>query len=343
MLDAERVQELAQRCLSQQPTIILGSGASVPHGIPGMWPLGQHLAASTLPPTCGAPEDSDCWSAFLDRIGHKDLESALTEVQVTAPVLSHIIETTWRFLNSADIAVFHQMLRDRRCLPLTRLFEHLLRSTAQEIHVITPNYDRLAEYAAEAAGFTAYTGFGLGLFSAYVGSPPPRVRVGVRSLRTVNVWKVHGSFGWFADSQGAILSLPPMQSLPADMTPAIVTPGIEKFRRTHDEPFRSAMHSADDAVRAANGFLCVGFGFNDPHLQPLLTERCSKPGVSIVLLTKEISPTAHELFRSGRCLRYLALEECAGGVRAFSNEAPNGVELPGEQFWQLDRFLTIAT
>ena len=342
-MEFERVLELGQGCLQRTPTIILGSGASVPYGIPGMWPLGQHLRGSNLPSTCNAPEDVDTWRAFLDTVQREDLESALTHVHVTGQVLAHIVNTTWRYLNRADLQVFFRVVSDRRCMALTRLFEYLFNSTHQEIDVVTPNYDRIAEYAAEAAGYMAYTGFGFQCVAARATNPHPKVFAGGRQLRTVNVWKVHGSFGWFADNLGRLVSLPPLTDIPEELTPVIVTPGIEKYRRTHDEPFRSVMQRADDAVRQARAFICVGFGFNDPHLQPLITERCGSPDVPLVLITKQVSETAHSILKSGRYLRYLAIEECQGGSRIYANEFPDGVELIGPSLWSLDEFLNSMT
>lgn len=343
MKPRDQMQSLIQDCLKKLPVIVLGSGASVPHGIPGMWPLGQHLSTSTLPSDCAGQADIEGWSEFLKKISIQDLESALTGVTVTEPVLRHIIKTTWNFLNAADFQVFEKVLAERNSLPLTQLFQYLFRSTAQELHVVTPNYDRIAEYAAEAAGFCAYAGFNFGIFGDRASNPPPRISVGKRQIRTVNVWKVHGSFGWFTDDRGGILSLPPLQSIPAGLTPVIVTPGTEKYRRTHEEPFRSSMHNADDAMQKANSFLCIGYGFNDPHLQHLLVQRCSAPDVPLVLITKTVSDTAREFLKSGKCVRYAALEESSGGVRLFSNELPDGIEIPGDPFWQLQHFLTLVT
>ena len=62
-------------------------------------------------------------------------------------------------------------------------------------------------------------------------------------------------------------------------------------------------------VARASAFLCIGYGFNDDHLQPLMMERCTRPEVPLVLITKEISLTAHRFLKSGRCSRYVALEE----------------------------------
>jgi hypothetical protein len=331
---------LAQDCITSAPVILLGSGASNAHGIPGMWPLGEHLKASTLPVGLGKA-DTESWDAFCELLKSKDLETALTDVALTAPMTKHVVATTWDFLNPCDLKVFDQLVSNRRHLPLTRLFEHLFRSTVTDIQVVTPNYDRLAEYAAEAGGFTAYTGFTFAALAARSANPAPRVMYGKSLARTVSIWKVHGSFGWFADADGVVVGLPPMQTRPLAMEPVIITPGIEKYRRTHDEPFRSTMTHADDAMRSANAYFCAGYGFNDQHLQSLLVERCHTKGVPLVLITKTISEKAHEFFQSGKCPRYMALEESGDATRLFCNEAPAGVEIPNSGYWQLAEFLNL--
>lgn len=338
----EAMQSHVQDCVGKLPVIVLGSGASAAHGIPGMGPLGKHLAESILPDACQAEPHLKGWMDFLDKVQKLDLESALTGVNVTPEVLDHIVQTTWKFLNAADFRIFEQVLADRQLLPLSQLFQHLLRSTAMELQVVTPNYDRLAEYAAEAAGYCSYTGFSFGMFGARA-LDVPRIYTARRPARTVNVWKVHGSLGWFSGADGSIVALPPLCTVPTGFTPVIVTPGTEKYRRTHEEPFRSAMHSADDAVARANAFLCIGYGFNDDHLQPLMMERCTRPEVPLILITKEISLTAHRFLKSGRCSRYVALEESPNGTRMFSHEVPDGTELVGESFWRLDQFLPLVT
>lgn len=342
MKEWESMQLLLQDCIGKLPVIVLGSGASAAHGIPGMDPLGKHLAASTLPASCDTGPHVEGWREFLGKVQKMDLESALTGVNVTPEVVKHIVHTTWNLINAADLRIFEQVVGNRRLLPLAQLFQHLLRSTATDVQVVTPNYDRIAEYAAEAAGYCSYTGFTFGTFGVRA-VDVPRVWVGKRQARTVNVWKVHGSLGWFSGEDGSIVALPPMVDVPIGFTPVIVTPGTEKYRRTHEEPFRSAMHSADDVVARANAFLCIGYGFNDDHLQPLMLERCTRPEVPLVLITKAISETAHNFLKSGRCTRYVALEESPNGTRMFSHEVPDGVELAGQSYWRLDQFLPLVT
>ncbi|WP_137928554.1 SIR2 family protein [Cupriavidus sp. 2SB] len=334
------VLSLAQECVRNAPVIVLGSGASAAHGIPGMKPLGDTLVASS-PPGTGHDRDFTSWGAFCEKLKETDLESALTEVHLTEAMTTHVVTTTWKYLNPFDVKVFDQVIANRRMLPLSRLFSHLFDSTHSTIHVVTPNYDRIAEYAAEAAGFAAYTGFTYGSIGQRA-DKAPRMMQGKAEIRTVSVWKVHGSFGWFVDKDGLVTALPPRLSLPAEMQPVIITPGIEKFRLTHDEPFRSIMASSDSALRTADAFLCVGFGFNDTHLQSLLLERCHVQGVPLVLITMEISTKAKSLFAGGKFARFMALENCAEGTRLYCNEAPDGVVLEGVKLWQLSQFLNLV-
>ncbi|MFC5710579.1 MULTISPECIES: SIR2 family protein [Acinetobacter] len=333
---------LVQEYMSKNPVIVLGSGASVPHGIPGMGLLGEHLQNSILPLSCEDDKHKECWQEFLERLKIEDLESALTNISATDEVTDHIVSTTWAFLNSEDLNIYHQVIRDRRFLPLSRLFRYMFGSVNREIHVVTPNYDRLAEYAAEAAGYATYTGFSFGYLGERTVTIPPKITLNGRPHRTVNVWKVHGSFGWFRDPAGVVVSLPPMLEPPSGLLPVIVTPGIEKYRITHDEPFRSAMHNADAATQNASAFLCIGYGFNDRHLQSRLIERCQRDDVPLILITKEISSTAHAFFKSGKCRKYIAIEEATQGIKIYSNKYPNGNEIKNVlAYWQLENFLKL--
>lgn len=335
------VQNAAQECIRHNPLILLGSGASAAHGIPGMWQLGEYLRKTQLPSDLN-PGDATGWDQFLSTLSTTDLESALTQVTLSQRMTSHVVTSTWDYLNGPDLTVFEQVCVNRNHLALTKLFQHLFQSTHREIHVITPNYDRLAEYAAEAAGFAAFTGFTFGVIGIRAPNPGPKICYGKIQARTVNVWKVHGSFGWFCDDKGAILSLPPSRVRPTGFQPIIITPGVEKYRRTHEEPFRTAMQRADDAIRAANSFLCIGYGFNDSHIQTLIIERCQAQSVPLVLITKEISKPALQFLKEGGCLRYLALEESGTGTRVYCSELPDGTLIENCSIWQLAGFLNLV-
>lgn len=338
---AETAHELAQECVARSPVLILGSGASAAYGIPGMPGLQDHLKEIARPDSWSGDEKS-LWQKFLAQLEATDLETALTEVHLTNPLTRHVVEATWDFLVPYDRAVFIKAIEDRNLFPLTRLYKHLFQSTSSDIHVVTPNYDRIAEYAADVGGMCHFTGFSYGHLRHRTVDPVPRIYYGKSPARLINIWKVHGSFDWFRDRDGIVVSLPISESRPPALEPVIVTPGIEKYRITHGEPFLSVKTGADSALQSAGAYLCIGYGFNDSHVQTKLVERCRFDSVPLVVLTKSLSKAALEFLRSGKCRCYLALEEAGAGARMYSPDFPDGVEIKEKPFWRLDQFLTMV-
>jgi len=333
--------DLAQECISKVPVIILGSGASAAYGIPGMPQLRDHLL-SVACPSDAKQEDVARWSEFQNKLSSTDLESALEDVRLPESLTQYVVELTWDYLAPFDYQVFEKAIIDPDLFPLTKLFQHLFNSTRQEVHLVTPNYDRIAEYAADAGNLAHYTGFHYGHIRSRVYSGRIRLHVGNTTARTVNIWKVHGSFDWFRDKNDIVVGLPVSITRPANLIPVIVTPGIEKYKRTHDEPFHSIKSEADRSLHNADAYLCIGYGFNDTHLQTTLVERCRVKNVPLVLLTKSISATAKAFLDSDKCLKYLAIEESPSGSRIYSKDFPRGEEIAGKSIWQLSEFLKLV-
>lgn len=330
--------EFAQNAISSVPVIILGSGASAAHGVPGMGALAAHLIAA-VPPVAWTPEESEEWSRFLAQLaGGADLESALQAVRPTERQTQFIATATRSFLLPADLLALESVLADRRALPLSRLYKHLFDSTHNNIHVVTPNYDRLAEYAADAADVSTFTGFNFGYLQSRARHANTRVVINRREAPTVSVWKVHGSLDWFQDAANQIVGLRSSLDAPANYSPLMITPGIDKYRLTHGEPFRTILACSDHAIENARAYFCVGYGFNDEHLQTKLIERCDQDSVPLVVITKDLTTTAKSFLTGGRCRKYLAIEDGASGARAYMHDAPAGFDLD-EPLWRLDQFL----
>ena len=337
----ELAHEIAQECISKAPVIILGSGASAAYGIPGMPALKAHLLA-TAAPIDATPNEITEWEAFKKHLETVDIETALTDVRLPEAMTRHVVVSTWDFLAPYDALVFQRLLENRKLFPLTRLYHHIFSSIHREINVVTPNYDLLAEYAADAGEMCHYTGFGYGHLRLRAKAHTPKIHLGGSPARTVNIWKVHGSFDWFRDKAGVVMALPSTNKRPTNADPVIVTPGIEKYRLTYDEPFVSIKQGADLALQSASAYFCIGYGFNDTHMQTKLIDRCRTEAVPLVLITKQISPTAVAFLKSGQCQRYMAIEESGSGSRMYTAEYPNGVDIPNHGYWSLDQFLTMV-
>lgn len=334
------INERSQKCISATPVIILGSGASIAAGIPGMEALREHILQ--LPaPTGLSVSQFELWQDFKVELTSVDLESALQKVNLPEELDDLVVDATWNYLQPHDIAAFDKLLKRRAPYPLTELFQHLLRTTNQEIDVVTPNYDRIAEYAADMGEVYHETGFTYGHLRRRLGDARQSVQISSSPCNRVNILKVHGSFEWFKDEQGIIHALPISHTKPDTWKPAIVTPGIQKYRRVYDEPFVSIKTASDRAFTNAMAFFCSGFGFNDDHIQTKLKERCRTQQVPLALITKEITPAAHAFFKQDFCSEYLAIEHADEGCRIFCPEYPEGEIVDEGEFWQLEHFLKL--
>lgn len=334
----ENVIQESQRCLKSCPVIVLGSGASIPFGLPSMSDLADHLIESMQKRTLTDQERS-LRDNFIAELKHANLESALQASQLNDGLLDFIVDQTWDLINAADTNVLKNVFDDRTLLPLSRLYRHLFNSTHRTISVVTSNYDRLAEYAADRSNSCHYTGFSYGYIRRRQSESKLIVKQDNQQVRTVDIWKVHGCLDWFKNQSGEITALTSAHKIPNCHRPLIVTPGIEKYEQTHMEPFRSIIAGADKALAHAKAYLCIGFGFNDPHIQPKLLERWLDGGAFLVVLSKCITDSANTMFAKSHGQEYLALEQCSNGTRMRSHLRPDGTLLQDVHLWRLTDFL----
>ncbi|MCO3108368.1 SIR2 family protein, partial [Pseudomonas aeruginosa] len=140
-------QKQAQDYYGKAPVIILGSGASAAHGMSGMGALAKHLVAHTDVSGLSAAE-LEVWEKFCQVLSNGvDLESALHQVTATEELTSRIVKATWALIESEDIEIFQKSFQDNSMFPLSRLLEHMFKSSLKMLNIVTTNYDRLAEYA----------------------------------------------------------------------------------------------------------------------------------------------------------------------------------------------------
>lgn len=295
-------QKQAQDYYSKAPLIILGSGASAAHGMSGMGALSKHLIAHTEISDLGT-SDLNAWGEFCQLLEDgSDLESALHQITISEALTLRVIKATWALINSEDIEIFQKALQNNTMFPLRRLLDHMFKSSLKTINIVTTNYDRLAEYACDQGRLHHYTGFTHGFFRQI--STPTEIT----SARRVNIWKVHGSIDWFQSPLEDTIAISNTQVIPDNYEPQIVTPGAQKYHKTHLEPYRSIINSADQAINAANSYLCIGYGFNDEHIQPKLMGKCQRQNTPITIITYALSDAAKKLILGGKAQNYLAIE-----------------------------------
>lgn len=334
----EELAKYAQRLLAERPVVVLGTGATIPHGLPSMSALADGLLSAIT-------DNPEGWAVFAERLqATKDLEQVLHDVPLPQDTVENLVRATWEIVSSEDFGLYKQLLKGEVTLPLSDLFAYLLRTADSHLRVITTNYDRVAEYAANAVGAYASTGVTAGWLQRFVPTSVDGERApspGFEGL--VTVLKVHGSLDWFRDATDDVIAVPLAQVVPDHMRPLVVTPGVSKYREVHKDPFRTVMSAADNVLRKATCYVCIGYGFNDEHVQPVLVNRVMKNDIPLVVVTKELTTQTRTAFVNQPPKRFLFMEEAPTGTMVYTPNNPGGVILDGVSVWMLRNFMKMLT
>lgn len=339
-----------QGAFRKAPVLLVGSGFSCGYGLPGMGALAEHLV-NTITEALATDEAKNAWAQAIDAI-KDNLETGLNNIPLGAAGWVEIVsairsETAWLILEktaTAESKVLQEKV-DAGHAPsrlLNRLFDGSPQN-AEGIHVITTNYDTLLELFCDLAGLPLDTGFAG--FRRRKPRPQPifqnqynRIWVAEkrqqqfdhRLCKTVRLYKPHGSISWLTTDEG------PMEVLndAATIGRAIVVPGPSKYQdalvNTLFDEMRTAMNAA---LANAQALLCIGFGFNDDHLQGVIKRRLAA-GMPAVIVTRDPTPNIEQLL--GEHPHVIAVFKDGDGAVCRWNG--NALQSP-EPLWQLDDFL----
>lgn len=339
-MDFDTIQKQIQSWTNSIPLIVLGSGASVPFNIPTMFVLGEHLKNSI---SFTNKEDQDQFETFKTNFEKSgDLESTLLGMHLRDSVLSEIICKTWELINEKDLSLYEQILQKSIDFPLSDLISYLLRTSKKRISIVTTNYDRLAEYASSIANAFICNGFThnfCGCFSKNIHKNDFSKLQGYSG--SVNIWKVHGSLDWFKYLDDTEYHLPLRQMIPKNYIPSIVTPGLSKYLQTQLEPYRTIFTEADNEIENAIAFLCIGYGFNDIHVQPKLITQI-KSGKPIIVITKALTPKTKEAIIVNNCKQYILIEQGnMNETRIYSSLFSGEHIISNQNYWTLQEYLKL--
>lgn len=338
-MDKEALFKQLQSWTNSIPLLILGSGASVPFKLPSMWALGELIKNTISFPETKDQKQFEEFVVEFDKTG--DLELTLTKLQLRPIVLAKIVDETWKLVSKADIQAYEHFIQNDIDFPLAKLVQYFLNTAGKKLSIITTNYDRLAEYASSLAEAVICNGFSqnpIGHFSN---------RLQLNNLASlsgyngqVNIWKVHGSLDWFRTNEDENIQLPIRQSIPHGYRPLIVTPGLSKYSETHNEPYRTIFTQADSEIEQANGYLCIGYGFNDIHVQPkLITQiKNQKP---IIVITKELTPKTRQSIIDNNCQNYILIEESNSKDSRVISSKFGEVIIKDTSYWELGEYLKL--
>lgn len=335
-----RLHELKQNLqshLTDGLVLIVGSGLSVGEGLPGMGRL-ESVLKSDIPKCIDSSDEKD-WEQVVEKLGGgRGLEGALQDIKVSEQLESLIRKVVAAHIERDERTAIQESFSGKRTLRMSRLLPHLSPEPNKPLPVITTNYDRLIEVAAEMAGYGVDTMF-CGSFAgpmdaelskkAFIKSVVRGKKVKVEYRKRVALFKPHGSLGWYA------LNGAPIQChIPLELPPYIITPGLAKYRRGYDAPFDSQREAANQAIDGAARFLVIGYGFNDDHLETHLAPQIAK-GKPCLILTHGLTTNAEAIVKAAP--NALAIVDSPGGFKTVS--ASGEETFSGSALWDVAVFV----
>lgn len=346
----ESLSQKIQHIFRENPVLLVGSGFSCGYDLPGMRALAEHLVKN-VGEKLTTKDAKNTWDQSIAAI-RTNLEEGLNLIPMGKTEWNEIISTvrteTAKLILEKTVTAEKDII-NRKSLGTpapARLLRRLFNGSPQNsdsIHVITTNYDTLLELFCDIAELPLDTGF-TGFRRRKLRSQPifqtkyERVLAPTKGrqnfehvrCKTVRLYKPHGSISWLVTDGG------PMEVLNDTSTTgrAIVVPGPSKYQdalvNTLFDEMRTAMNAA---LNDAEALLCIGFGFNDDHLQGVIKRRLAK-GMPAIILTRTPTPNIKQLLSEHLHVIAIFKDEdgsvCHWNGRELKSPAP---------LWQLDDFL----
>ncbi len=248
-------------------------------------------------------DDKDRWADVWPLIKANGLEAALLVKPPTPTLEAAIVTRTTELIARRERDIVAEVFAKTRTLRFTRLLKHLLKPETG-VPVVTTNYDRLLEIAAEEAGLGVDTLF-VGQFAGHLNEKESRFSfcrdasierkniIHFRYQQQENViFKPHGSLDWYY-REGKPVRYAGELPLPR----LIITPGLNKFRNGYESPFDRHRERANRAIDNASRFLVLGYGFNDDPPRNASEAADQGSGIPSLLLTHTLSDNALKLAR----------------------------------------------
>lgn len=313
-MDINEIYQTIQEYLKEPPLVIWGSGATIGFGLPSMSKLKDEIgnALPTFDKTC------------------TDLEAELGKDKYEAD-LPQIRKTIRNVVGDADIKAKEQLLKNSDDFEgIRRLTKFCHDPHPKVMNVVSTNYDRILEYVWGYNGLHYTDGFEQHELAEFDENK-------FQDKDIINLMKVHGSLDWFEIDHD-------VRKLNTDFgyDPVMIPPGKNKYRTTHNSPYRELMQKSDDAIKRASSFLVVGFGFNDEHITPLVGKK-TRNGTPIVVVTKEVTSTTEKELEKAKKVIYVeaASDITKSYIRIFENGTLKSDTVEDKDYWKLNSFMDI--
>ncbi|MEO1017223.1 MAG: SIR2 family protein [Pseudomonadota bacterium] len=340
-LDIDELKRTLQDHFAEGLVTIIGSGLSVAEGLPGMKELATQLVTSIQ--SIDSDDDRSQWEAIRSSLNQVTLEQALTTYPPSRSLEMKIVRETSKILYKEEEEAVERILSGERTLALCHLFRRM-RKSDNGIPIITTNYDRLIEFAAELSGIGVdrmFVGSHFGKFDEKLSAlsfckriSEYRGRVRYHMRERIKLFKPHGSLDWYLRNNEVVA-----YNGRTELPPLIITPGTNKYREGYEMPFDRHRERANQEISSAQAFLIVGYGFNDDHLETHLKAAMRKQKPCIIITRTLYEKGEQILELNGKAIAFLYQKESTGEGTLIRTRGETHF-LCGIHMWNLHDFVS---
>ncbi len=336
-----------------KPFVFLGTGMSCALDTRFGMPALRDALINGMQSRNLTPNQADEWTKVVSALrAGKDLENSLDRVNDHGliQIITHI---TAEFVANLDKHFAYQIAEGRAEWPAIRLLKRLcdaLPDSDPTLHVLTPNYDLLFEYACDHFSIQ-YTN---GLFGGIERKQDwpsidralterRKVRIGQKFRITeklrkhLRLYKVHGSLNYFFHRNSVIQNDAWMWNPPSFAQRVLITPGLSKYQILQQFR-RELIQSADDAIEKATHFLFLGYGFNDGHLEEYIKRKLITQASHGVIVTRDSNGRIADLLTEATNLWLVCKADGEDGTRISNRRYANPLSLPNQPLWDVRNF-----
>ncbi len=359
MVKPELTKEIAYKSLqdffNQVPFVLFATGASCAVDFEfSMGALEQYLR-NEIPklPLTGAQKTE--WDSLIQVLSlNPDFEAAMNSIK-DGNLLKKVIDKTAEHISNIDQKHAFEILKGKENWPAIGMFERLverLPENSRMLHVATPNYDLLAEYAFARAEIPYTTGFWGGVLRKLDWAQAERQmtyadevisgkkkQLTTRYKKHIRLYKVHGSLNTFIFNN-QIVETDIWLKVPDTVDRLMITPGTSKHQKLHD--YRDALLGEfDRAIKQHCSFLFLGFGFNDTQLvNNTIYEKLKNQNSSALIITRSINGRIEKLLEESKNAWLVCKNDSDESTRIFNSQYNNWLRLTDKEIWQFDKFST---
>jgi hypothetical protein len=341
----------------EKPFVVFGSGMSCALDLRfGMSALKDALIVELANQTLTEPQKAE-WDAVLEALNHgADLENALDSAR-DASLLQTLTQITGSFIASVDKEYAYQIAQGVIEWPALRLLKRLVDTTPEGdriLHVLTPNYDMLFEYAFEFADVLYTNGnfggverkkdwgaVGRALLESTSVRQRGRMQHTYKSRKHARIYKVHGSLNYFFHHDIVVENNAWMWDPPSFAQRVMITPGLSKYQAL--QRYRQELlQSADAAIENSTHFLFLGYGFNDSHLEEYIRRKLVNQGSHGLIVTRDSNPRIESLLEDSDNLWLVCKsdEGAQDGSRVFNKNYSDWLVVSDKKLWDVSEFTT---